>query len=42
MTTATDVGQGLPDLRLSALDGGEVRLADLRGKRSLLFMWASW
>lgn len=38
----TDVGRVLPDLALSALNGGEFRFADLRGKRALLFMWASW
>ena len=38
----TDVGQALPDLTLPTLDGGNLRFADLRGKKSLLFMWGSW
>jgi peroxiredoxin len=40
--TTTDVGRTLPDLTLPLLDGGEVRFADLRGKKRLLFMWGSW
>jgi peroxiredoxin len=36
------VGDRLPDVSLPRLDGGELRLADLRGKRLLLFMWGSW
>ena len=43
MTAAsTDVGQMLPDLTLPRLDGGELRFADLRGKKLLLFVWGSW
>ena len=38
----TDVGQTLPDLTLPLLDGGDLRLSDLRGKKVLLFMWGSW
>jgi len=38
----TTVGQTLPDLTLPRLDGGELRFADLRGKKLLLFMWGSW
>ncbi|CAA9417007.1 MAG: hypothetical protein AVDCRST_MAG35-1763 [uncultured Quadrisphaera sp.] len=40
--TTTGAGQRLPDLTLPTLDGGDFRLADLRGKRTLLFMWGSW
>ena len=40
--TATDAGQLLPDLTLPRLDGGDLRFADLRGKKLLLFMWGSW
>ena len=38
----TDVGQALPDLALPTLDGPNLRFADHRGKKSLLFMWGSW
>lgn len=31
-----------PDFALRKLDGGEVRLADLRGKRVLVHFWATW
>jgi hypothetical protein len=36
------VGQAHPDLALPALDGGAGRLSELRGKRLLLFHFASW
>ncbi len=38
----TDVGEILPDLTLPWLDGGTLQCADLRGKKTLLFMWGSW
>ncbi len=41
-TMTTDVGQVLPDLTLPRLDGGELRFADVQGKKLLLFMWGSW
>lgn len=31
-----------PDLSLATLDGGSMRLSDLRGKPVLLNFWASW
>lgn len=31
-----------PDLHLPLLDGGEMRLADLRGKTVVLDFWATW
>ena len=37
-----DLGQPLPDFELPALDGHTVKLADYRGKKLLIFMWASW
>ena len=36
------VGDFAPDFALRALDGEEVKLSDYRGKRLVLFMWASW
>ncbi len=36
------VGDAAPDFALCSLDGKEVRLSDYRGKRLVLFMWASW
>ena len=46
MTTNSRVGPGLqelsPDWTLPLLEGGELRLSQLRGKRVLLFFWGSW
>jgi hypothetical protein len=42
MAAITGVGDPLPDVTLSSLAGGACRLAALRGKRRLLFMWGSW
>jgi peroxiredoxin len=36
------VGDSIPDLTLPALDGAEVALRALAGRRSVLFIWASW
>ncbi len=36
------IGTQVPDFTLPALDGRAVRLSDYRGKRVVLFMWASW
>jgi peroxiredoxin len=35
-------GDPAPDFTLKCLDGRELRLSDYRGKRVLLFVWASW
>ncbi len=37
-----EIGQPVPDFELPALDGRTVRLSAYRGKRLLVFMWASW
>ncbi len=45
MTTATrpvKEGEQAPDFTLRSLDGDDVSLSDYRGKRLILFMWASW
>jgi peroxiredoxin len=36
------IGDVAPDLAFLTLDGQEWRLSDYRGKRVLLFFWASW
>lgn len=35
-------GDTLPEIVLPRLDGGDLNLGDLRGKRLLLYMWGSW
>ncbi|MFC0298351.1 TlpA disulfide reductase family protein [Geobacillus jurassicus] len=37
-----EVGNQAPDFALRTLDGKEVRLSDLRGKRVIVNMWATW
>lgn len=37
-----DPGATAPPLRLTAIDGATVDLADLRGKRVLVHFWATW
>ncbi len=39
---APGVGATMPDLTLRGLDGQPFSLRSLRGKRALIFMWASW
>ena len=36
------VGQPAPDFQLETLDGGSIRLSDLRGRPVVLNFWASW
>ena len=37
-----EVGDRAPDFVLPSMDGDERRLSDYRGKRVVLFFWASW
>ncbi len=37
-----NVGDEAPDFALRSLEGKEVSLSDYRGKRLIVFMWASW
>lgn len=41
-TTRPGIGDAAPDVALPTLDGSTVRLSDYRGRRLLIFMWASW
>ena len=36
------IGQLAPDFTLPTLDGEKVSLHDYRGKKVIVFMWASW
>ncbi len=36
------VGDTAPDFALPSLEGDTIRLSDYRGKKVVLFMWASW
>jgi peroxiredoxin len=36
------VGQPVPDFSITTVEGQRVDISDLRGKRVLVFMWASW
>lgn len=35
-------GTTVPDFELRSLSGETVRLSDYRGKRLVIFFWASW
>lgn len=40
---AIDIGQQVPDIRLPLLNGdGDAGFEDYKGKRLILFAWASW
>lgn len=39
---APHVGDALPDLDLTDIDGRLLQTSSLRGRRFLLFFWGSW
>lgn len=39
---AVVVGKRIDDFTLPLLDGGSVSRETLRGKKTLVFIWASW
>ena len=40
--TYPKVGDRAPDFTLPSLDGVPVSLSSYRGRKTILFMWASW
>jgi peroxiredoxin len=36
------VGQPIPDFSLPSIQGDEIRVDSYRGKKLVIFMWASW
>ena len=42
VTVGTRVGERSPDWTLPRLDGDELGLWELQGKKRLLFFWGSW
>jgi peroxiredoxin len=40
--SSVKIGDPAPDVVFLTLDGRELRLSDYRGKRVILFIWASW
>lgn len=46
MTATTDsllqVGDQMPDLTLTDINGGEIQLSRYAGKKYIIYMWASW
>jgi cytochrome c biogenesis protein CcmG/thiol:disulfide interchange protein DsbE len=37
-----ELGQPVPDFTLPTLDGKPIHIRDYRGKKLIVFMWASW
>lgn len=36
------LGQPVPDVALTDMQGKSVRISDFRGKKLIIFNWASW
>lgn len=36
------VGDAIPPITLSDLDGNQIALSDFAGRKLIVFMWASW
>ena len=36
------VGERMPDLTLTNINGGAIQLACYAGKKYIIYMWASW
>jgi hypothetical protein len=41
-STTVTIGQPLPAFSVNTIHGARLDIASLRGKRVLVFMWASW
>ncbi len=37
-----ELDKAVPDFTLTSLDGESVSLSDYRGRKVIVFMWASW
>lgn len=37
-----EIGKSAPDFELTKLDGTNVKLSDLKGKKAILNFWATW
>ncbi len=42
MSSFVSPGEAVPEIVLPDLDGNPVALSSFRGKKLLVFMWASW
>jgi len=42
LSQGVEIGKPVPDVSLTDMDGKTVRLSQFRGKKLILFNWASW
>ena len=40
--TILQVGDAMPDLTLTDINGGTIQLSHYAGKKYIIYMWASW